>query len=143
MTTRTLAERIVRDYAGYGWAAALSPEALQGIVEIEFFLEEMLREAENQYCDSARWFREGMIEGRREVFVESKKDIELNGQFGYEAGIEKGRAVEREECAKIAERYWDHIPQEVFDEGFEIPKKDYPDFVHTDIANQIRRREDL
>lgn len=54
------------------------------------------------------------------------------------SGVVNGQGLSIWGPAKIAQTYWDHIPQEEFDDGFEIPKKDHPDFVHEDIAKQIR-----
>jgi hypothetical protein len=86
-----------------------------------------------------------LAETLKEAVEEALADEKQQGRSeAYSLDTDYHRKIGRAEayriCAEIAEQYWDHIPQEAFDDGFEIPKKDHPDFVHTDIAKQIRAK---
>ncbi len=79
-----------------------------------------------------------IAEAEKEAYEKGFKDLQEHRMESTKQAHDRGWNSAIEQAAKIATHYWDHIPPEAFEDGFEIPKKEYPDFVHTDIAKQIR-----
>lgn len=104
---RELAETIIRKYCGYGYAAALSPEALEGISEIRLLLETALAEAFANGRLDAQYDNDTLPE-QIEAY-KRKARLDERGYWQEFIRLNKFedhsecRSEERERCAKIAE----------------------------------------
>lgn len=111
-------------------------ESICHIVDRNIYNEDILKEITPSIAAEIERLlksQEWQLKTECESFHANNEDVALEAKF-------QGRKEGLLEAAEIAENYWAHIPQEVFDDGFEIPKKDMPDFVHEDIAKQIRAK---
>lgn len=109
MTPRELADKILNHFNIYPYDSTME--------QLESLLAEALAEArKSKECEA------------------DENEAQWCHDCAYKAQ-EKAKAVAYEECAKIAEGFWDHVPQEEYDRGFE------PDtFTPKEIAKGIRLR---